>query len=567
MSDLKRNALLISKKFTEYFLPTVLTVLANNLAIVVDSVIVGHMLGSNSMSAINVLSPVSQFYFAMTLLFGLGSATLIAYAKGKEDSGSADRYFTVGFISIVVLSAVLMTLQFMFFDSIVSALTSVEVLKNELELYYLPYVVGTPLSLLLPSAVHCIRGDGRPKFASSLIIIANLINLTMDVVLMGIFKTGIIGSSIATVIGNAVAFLIMLSYFRSESRMLHFDFSVLKDIKKLFKDFMSLLKTGLAGALGALLVTVRIFYLNGVIQKNAGAEGMMAMSVISMCQIFVSAFIAGASQSMIPLVGVLMGEGDVQGVKYAFNKTVKTLVAAIIAIVAVIELFPGAVARMFGEKTPQELLTVIPALRISAVAFLGMSLAYMMIYYCTATKRERMATVISVVDGIVVILPLAFVLTKQFGISGAWAALAISPYVTLAITFFMFFVKKKHSAGKYRDLYLLDKDQENELISFSITSNDTVPDINEHLKDGLISVDEKKRADICCAVCDIMQTVKKPKYKRMMFTDVRITQDGDVYLLTALNNGVRLSTKDFKGEYKKCACTQVLGMNQINISI
>lgn len=59
---------------------------------------------------------------------------------------------------------------------------------------------------MLPSSVHCIRSDGRPKFASNLIIISNAINLVMDIVLMGPFKMGIAGSAIATVIGNVIAF-------------------------------------------------------------------------------------------------------------------------------------------------------------------------------------------------------------------------------------------------------------------------------------------------------------------------------------------------------------------------
>ena len=65
---LKRNGNIINKKYLEYFLPTVLTAMANNIAIMVDSVLVGQLVGSTSMAAINLLSPVTQLYFSLTIL-------------------------------------------------------------------------------------------------------------------------------------------------------------------------------------------------------------------------------------------------------------------------------------------------------------------------------------------------------------------------------------------------------------------------------------------------------------------------------------------------------------------
>ena len=64
-NTLKRNGNIINKKYLEYFLPTVLTAMANNIAIMVDSVLVGQMVGSVAMAAINLLSPITQLYFSL----------------------------------------------------------------------------------------------------------------------------------------------------------------------------------------------------------------------------------------------------------------------------------------------------------------------------------------------------------------------------------------------------------------------------------------------------------------------------------------------------------------------
>ena len=64
---------------------------------------------------------------------------------------------------------------------------------------------------------------------------------------------------------------------------------------------------GLSGALGTMLITVKMLFLNTIIQSIGGSAGMVSYSVCSSSQIFMSMFITGASQTMIPIIGVCLG--------------------------------------------------------------------------------------------------------------------------------------------------------------------------------------------------------------------------------------------------------------------
>lgn len=301
-----------------------------------NSVIVGNLLGSNAMSAINLLSPVVQLYFSLTILFGMGASVIIAFSKGKSDPRAANRAFTCGFVSVAVLSVILTAIQLAAYEQIVGMFTDIPELKEKLIKYYIPFIIGTPFSLFLPSAVHCIRSDGAPKLASALIIISNVINLIMDLLFMGVFRMDITGSSVATVIGNIAACGIMLFHFRSKRNTLRFDFSILKN--GFARELFALFTTGASGALGTLLITVRMFFLNDLIQRTADKEGLAAMSVISMYQIFVSMFITGASQTMVPIVSALYGERDRAEIKYVFRSAIGVLMASTAVIVLFLEL-------------------------------------------------------------------------------------------------------------------------------------------------------------------------------------------------------------------------------------
>ncbi len=554
MIELKRNGNIINKKYLEYFWPTVLVALASNIAVMVDSIIVGNMLGSASMAAISVLSPINQLYFSTTILFGVGASTLISFAKGKNDKKAADAAFTAAAILLVILSAAFMILQLVFVNNIVDLLTPIETLRSELLKYYIPFIIGTPFSLILPSAVHCIRSDGRPKFASNLIIISNAINLVMDIVLMGPFKMGIAGSAIATVIGNVIAFCIMLTHFKNKKNTLHFDLCTALSPKKLRSECVSLFTTGISGALGAMLITVTTLYMNTAIQSAGGQEGMVSMSVIANCQIFVSAFVAGASQTLVPIVSALFGERDTVGIKYAMKRAILVLLIAAAAVTLIIEIAPAQVARLFGDKTPAEMAVIIPALRISALSFIGTAMSFLFMYYFTATQRNAMSLTVSIVNGIVLTIPFAYILGRLFGITGLWITSCAAQYGTWIVIAIMIIITIAKSNGRYKDMFLLDK--ADELLSFSVRSDADVSEIKSAVADKL--TDGNKAAE---AVSEVLAFVSGND--KSAENDIRIGREDGAYVIMLCNNGAEINESNFCGKYKNFEHTVVLGLNQI----
>ena len=135
-------------------------------------------------------------------------------------------------------------------------------LHSLLYAYCIPFIVGSPIYLLLMCSIHFVRADARPKFASNIIIIiiiANVINLILDLVFMGPLKMGVAGSSIATMTGYAVGFVIMSTHFIQKKSTLHFDFSIMKDVNGFFSSLGKMVTMGLSGALGTMLITVKMF--------------------------------------------------------------------------------------------------------------------------------------------------------------------------------------------------------------------------------------------------------------------------------------------------------------------
>ncbi len=541
-TTLGRNAVTVNKKYAEYFLPTVLTAMATNIATIVDSVIAGNLLGQSALAAISLMSPISQLYFSITILFGLGASSIISFAKGKRDDKQADRVFTSTFIVLVALSVIFIAIQLPLAEVICSLLTSDAELKALLYQYYVPFIIGTPIYLLLMCSVYFVRADARPKFASNIVIIANAVKLGLDYLFMGALKLGIAGSSIATVLGYIVGFAIMSTHFITKKSTLHFDFSILGNPPEFFKSLGRMTTIGVSGALGTMLIAVKMLFLNTIIQSAGGSAGMVSYSVCSSSQIFMSMFITGASQTMIPIIGVCLGEKDYDGVRYAFRKAARVLAVSSVVIMLFLCAAPEPIIKFFGIASPDDIANTIPALRINAISFPGMAFSFLLLYYYMATQKRAISTAISVINGIVIIIPSALLLSKIFGITGVWFSLVVSQFGTLIAVYFIDLVEKKKSGGKYKSFYLLEETEDNEILSLSFKgTKENAAGVSLYLSSFLAKngIEELRANRIAVAVEEMAADCaeRMSGKKKNADIDIRIFSDRDGTVISVRDNG------------------------------
>lgn len=584
---LKRNSITINRKYSEYFLPTVLTAMATNISMIVDAMIAGNILGKNALSAINLLSPISQLYFSLTIMFGLGASSIISIAKGKNDNKQANRVFTTAFISVILICIILIAVQLSLADEICSLLTNDSVLHSLLYKYYVPFIIGTPLNLLLLCSIYFIRADNRPRFASNIIIIVNIVNLIMDFVYMKVFNMNIEGSSIATVTGYAVGFIIMITHFIFKKSTLYFDFSILKMPKDFFNIFISLITVGLSGALGTLLITIKMLFLNSTIQSIGGRDAMASYSICSSSQIFMSMFITGASQTMIPIIGVCFGEKDHDGIRYAFRRAAKILAIASIVIMIFIEVSPEPVIRLFGITSENDIANAIPALRINALSFPALAFSFLLLYYYMSTQRKALSTTIAVLNGIVMLIPSTLILSKFFGITGVWMSLCVAQVGTLAAISLITLIIKKKSKGKYEDFYLLEAADNNEIVSLSFkATKENASGVSSYLMSFLTShnIEKNKANRIAVAVEGISADLAERTYinkRKLVDIDIRIMiENNNEVVISIRDNGepfdileshsednILSEIKVIRAISKNIEYSNVLGFNRIMIRI
>ncbi len=378
----------------------------------------------------------------------------------------------------------------------------------------------------------------------------------------------------------------ILNHFKHKDNSLHLNFGILRELSSAAQHLAALVGVGLSGAMGALLITIRMAFLNTYVQSmgDLGSIGVVAMSINSSCQILISTFITGASQTMIPIVGVMLGQKDYDGVRMTLKKTWKVLLVANVIILILLEAFPAQVAGLFGITEAFELRIVVPSIRITTISFVGLSASFLFLYYFMATKKKAISTMISVINGVVLIIPLSYLLGEMFGIVGIWWAFVATQAGTLLILFVVVLRKKRKSNGRFEDFYLLEKTPEAEIASISFTGDEkSASEASKYILNFMKEngVSDTVALKIAVAVEEMAVNTKTKKVPADL--DLRISIDVEEVILSIRDNGIPCNPLEAKKELweeldisgmgvvkalaKRVEYANVLGFNQTTLVI
>lgn len=589
----QRNSSLLDGKYREFLIPTVLTAMATSMSIIVDGIIVGNFLGANALAAVNVVTPILMIYITVAVSLGMGAATVIAVAKGRREESYANDVFTVSLLAMLSVSVVLMIVQALFLDKISLLLTSEAVLLPLVKEFYRVLIYGTPAFVLITGMVYCLRTDGKAKLASVVLLTANVINLLLDLVYIGLFDMGIGGAALATVSGYVIGFAVLISYVFAKDRTLKVNVKLLSKPVQVLQCVERIFITGMPGASSSILMTLKILCINTIILNVAGSSGMVAFSVCISCLSLISMFISGAAQTMAPIVGALYGEKDFVGIRFVVKRAFQILVFAGIVTIALLQFFPEAILALFGVTHAADLTVGVPAIRIFSVSLMGTSLTYLMLYYYMTTGRRKLANAISVVQGFVIVVPGALILSKLIGIDGVWIAFVLAEAVTIMMIMVYYLDLKKRSAGRYKDVLLLDNESDCDCKILDLTIRSSIEQavgVSEKTIEflGKRGVEAKLCNKVGMVIEEMAVNTARHGYKRgkaKNYIDIRIKilaeeivivlrDDGDFFDPTKFLNSEKEQNRYLIGGIelvnaiaRKVEYSRVLGLNNTTITL
>ena len=437
----------IGKLMRQYAIPCIISLLVGALYNIVDQIFIANAsyLGSYGNAANTVVFPLTVVALAIAVMIGDGCCAFVSMALGRNEVDKARRSVGNAVVLSVVSSLVLTAIYLVFADGIIAMFggtVNEETFRHAQE-YFFYITLGIPFYMFGQAMNPVIRADGSPRFAMVSTLAGAVINIVLDPIFIFVFKWGMMGAAVATVIGQVATALLAVWY------LLH-----MKVIRPDKTDFAlsgsvcgRMLTLGITSFLSQISLVAAMAAINNMLRKYGALDAVLGqaqyaqipMAVVGIVMKFFQIVISiavGMAAGCIPIVGYNMGAGKTLRVRDLFTRLL------------VAEALVGAAALVLAEGFPRQLIAIFGAANESGYYTAFAVKAFrtylcMMILACVnkacfiflqAVGKALASTLLSMFREVVFGVGFALLLPVFFGLDGVLYSMPVSDILTFVIS-------------------------------------------------------------------------------------------------------------------------------------
>ena len=343
----------------KYAIPCIISLLVGALYNIVDQIFIANAtyLGSYGNAANTVVFPLTVIALAIAVMIGDGCCAYVSLSLGKKEIGNAKKSVGNSVILMIVSGLTLTVIYLIFSDQIIAMFggtVNAETFHHSKE-YFFYITLGIPFYMFGQAMNPVIRADGNPKFAMASTLAGAVINIILDPIFIFMFKWGMMGAAVATVLGQMVTALLAVWYLIRMRliRPVKEDFRLNGDIIR------RTLVLGITSFLSQISLVAAMAAINNMIRKYGAMDAIFGqeqyaqipMAVVGIVMKFfqiVISIVVGMAAGCIPIVGYNMGAGLKVRVKKLFTTLLIAEASVGAGALIVVEVFPQGLIRIFG---------------------------------------------------------------------------------------------------------------------------------------------------------------------------------------------------------------------------
>ena len=437
----------IGKLMRQYAIPCIISLLVGALYNIVDQIFIANAsyLGSYGNAANTVVFPLTVVALAIAVMIGDGCCAFVSMALGRNEVDKAKRSVGNAVVLSIAGGLVLTAIYLVFADGIIAMFggTVNEETFHHAQEYFFYITLGIPFYMFGQAMNPVIRADGNPKFAMISTLAGAVINIILDPIFIFVFKWGMMGAAVATVIGQVATALLAVWY------LLH-----MKVIRPAKTDYAlsgsvcgRMLTLGITSFLSQISLVAAMAAINNMLRKYGALDAVFGqaqyaqipMAVVGIVMKFfqiVISIVVGMAAGCIPIVGYNMGAGKTLRVRDLFTRLL------------VAEALVGAAALVLAEGFPRQLIAIFGAANESGYYTAFAVKAFrtylcMMILACVnkacfiflqAVGKALASTLLSMFREVVFGVGFALLLPVFFGLDGVLYSMPVSDILTFVIS-------------------------------------------------------------------------------------------------------------------------------------
>lgn len=423
----------IGKLLMQYAVPAIIAMTASSLYNMVDSIFIGHGVGTMALSALALTFPLMNLGAAFGALVGVGAATLISVKLGQKDYDTAQRVLGNVFVLNVLLGLAFTIIVFPFLDPILYFFGGSDETVGYARQFMEIILLGNVVTHLYLGLNAVLRASGHPKQAMYATIATVAINTILAPIFIFMFDWGIRGAAIATVSAQVIALLWQLKQFNNANELLHFRRGIFRLKRKIVFDSLAI---GMSPFLMNLAACLIVILINQGLKKYGGDLAIGAFGIVNRLVFIVVMIVMGLNQGMQPIAGYNFGAKLYDRV----NKVLKlTIIYA--TCVTTFGFLVGMLApnQVVGIFTSDAELTELSAtgLRITVMFFPIIGFQMVTSNFFQSIGMAGKAIFLSLTRQMLILLPCLLILPHFFGVAGVWYSMPVSDLLASLIALVM----------------------------------------------------------------------------------------------------------------------------------
>lgn len=427
----------IRREFFRYTTQNMMGMIGLSCYILADTYFISRGLGAEGLAALNLAIPCYNLIQGVGLMLGMGGATRFSILRGQGREEEALQVFTQA-LMLALTAGVLLILPGVLCSAQLSTLLGGRGTVHGMTQVYLRVLLSFSPAFLLNSVTLCfVRNDGAPRRAMTAMLGGSFSNILLDYLFIFPLDMGMLGAVLATGLAPIISLLILSPHFRAGSLRLRGGGLRLPGAGRT-------VILGCPSLLAELSSGLVLVLFNLIILDLAGNLGVAGYGVVANIYLVVLALFTGLGQGIQPLISAAWGRRERDSVRAVYRSALwaaAVLAAGVYVLVLVLD--DPIVSAFNRERDPLLQQIALRGLHLYFIAFFFAGFNVVTAVFFSSMERPREGLIVSVLRGFVLIVPLAIVMSRVWGMDGVWLSAPAAEAITALGA--MYLLKRNHT--------------------------------------------------------------------------------------------------------------------------
>ena len=429
----------VGKLLKQYAMPAIIAMTASSLYNMVDSIFIGQGCGPMAISGLALCFPLMNLSSAFGTLVGVGGATLISVLLGQKNYPVAKKVLSNVFILNILIGILFSGVALAFLSPILRFFGASDATLPYARSYMIPILIGNIVTHLYFGLNSIVRVSGHPDKAMYATILTVSLNTVLDPLFIFVFKLGIQGAAIATVLAQCVSLVWIMRIICDKREFLHLS-------RDTFGIDWGIARRSLSIGLAPFLMNVAscfvVIFINNQFRRYGGDLAIGAYGIVNRLVFLFLMIVMGFNQGMQPIAGYNYGAKQYDRVLEVLNLTVKCACIVTLSCFIVGMAFPRAAVSLFTHD--EELIALAArGFRITVALFFIIGRQMVISNFFQSIGLANKAIFLSLSRQLIFLLPFLAVLPLWLGTDGVWLSMPASDLAALVVSEIMLARLKK----------------------------------------------------------------------------------------------------------------------------